>query len=114
MPATFRALRGATTVDEDTEEQVTERVVTLLEAMFERNDVDHDDLVSIIFTATDDIHSCFPATAARTVLDDCALKGANDPALRTHWQPDPALTPAEALAELALVADSLTYLHVFT
>ena len=74
MPATFRALRGATTVDEDTEEQVTERVVTLLQTLFERNDVHHDDLVSIIFTATDDIHSCFPATAARTVgLGDVPL-----------------------------------------
>jgi chorismate mutase len=66
VPATLRALRGATTVDDDTEEQIKERVVALLEAMFERNGVDHDDLVSIIFTATDDIHSCFPATAART------------------------------------------------
>ena len=33
--------------------------------------------------------------------------------MRTHWQPDPALTPAEALAELEAVADSLAYLHVF-
>ena len=30
--------------------------------MFERNGVDHDDLISILFTATDDIHSTFPAT----------------------------------------------------
>ena len=34
--------------------------------MFERNGVDHDDLISILFTATDDIRSTFPATAART------------------------------------------------
>lgn len=74
MPATLRALRGATTVDEDSEAQIQERVVALLTALFERNDVDHDDLVSIIFTATDDIHSCFPATAARTVgLGDVPL-----------------------------------------
>ena len=64
VPA-LRALRGATTVDEDTTEQVTERVLTLLETMLERNGVHHDDLVSIIFTATDDIHSVFPAEAAR-------------------------------------------------
>lgn len=60
-----RALRGATTVDDDTEEQVFERVIALLEAMFARNDIDKDDLISIIFTATDDIHSVFPAAAAR-------------------------------------------------
>ena len=63
----LRALRGATTVDEDTPEQVRERVVSLLEALFERNGVEHDQLVSIVFTATDDLHSAFPATAARTL-----------------------------------------------
>ncbi|CAN5678167.1 chorismate mutase [soil metagenome] len=65
MAPALRALRGATTVDADTVEQIHERVVALLEAMFERNDLVHDDLVSIILTATDDIHAAFPATAAR-------------------------------------------------
>lgn len=63
----LRALRGATTVDEDTPEQVRERVVALLEELLERNGVDHDQLVSIVFTATDDLHCAFPATAARTL-----------------------------------------------
>jgi chorismate mutase len=61
----LRALRGATTLDVDTREQVFERVTALLAALFERNGLDHDQLVSVIFTATDDIHSVFPATAAR-------------------------------------------------
>lgn len=65
MPKALRALRGATTVDEDTREQVFDRVTALLEQLFEANDIEHDDLVSVIFTATDDIHSVFPATAAR-------------------------------------------------
>lgn len=70
----IRALRGATTVDEDTADQVTERTVALLNEMLERNGVDHDDLVSILFTATDDIRSAFPATAARTIgLGDVPL-----------------------------------------
>ena len=60
-----RALRGATTVDDDTAEQVHERVIELLETLFERNGLDHDALVSIVFTATDDIHAAFPAAAAR-------------------------------------------------
>ena len=57
---------GSATVDVDTVEQINERVVALLEEMIERNGVDHDDLVSIIFTATSDIHAGFPAAAART------------------------------------------------
>ena len=36
----------------------------LVSAMLERNAIAHDDLVSIVFTATDDISSMFPATAA--------------------------------------------------
>jgi chorismate mutase len=65
--AALRALRGATTVDVDCAEQIRERVVALLEEMFARNGVDHDDLVSLWFTATNDLHSLFPAAAARTI-----------------------------------------------
>jgi len=65
VPATLRALRGATTFDEDVEEHVHERVVELLTEMCERNGIDHDDIVSILFTATDDLHSTFPAAGAR-------------------------------------------------
>jgi chorismate mutase len=65
MSRAVRALRGATTLDVDTEEHMTERVLELLEAMFDRNALDHDDLISILFTATDDLHATFPATAAR-------------------------------------------------
>ena len=67
MPATLRAIRGATTVDEDTPEAITGRVVAMLSAVMERNGLVEDDIVSILFTATDDIVSIFPATAARTM-----------------------------------------------
>jgi 23S rRNA pseudouridine2605 synthase len=79
VPRAVRALRGATTVDEDTPEQVTERVTALLKEMFARNDVHHDDLISILFTATEDISSIFPATAARTIgLGDVPLMCARE------------------------------------
>jgi chorismate mutase len=60
-----RALRGATTVDEDTRQAIHGRVVELLTELFERNGVDHDDLISLLFTATSDLHSAFPAAGAR-------------------------------------------------
>ena len=60
-----RALRGATTVDVDEPAHITERVLTLLQQLLDANGIDHDDLISVLFTATDDIHSMFPATAAR-------------------------------------------------
>ena len=65
MSTAVRALRGATTIEVDETEHLFERVIALLEALFERNDLDHDDLISVLFTATDDIHCAFPALAAR-------------------------------------------------
>jgi chorismate mutase len=67
MPATLRAIRGATTVDEDTPDAVTDRVVPLLARIMERNGLVEDDIVSILFTATEDLVSIFPAAAARTM-----------------------------------------------
>ena len=60
-----RALRGATTLDHDDREHLLERTGELIEALFERNGLREDDLISIVFTATDDISSAFPAEAAR-------------------------------------------------
>jgi chorismate mutase len=74
VPQAVRALRGATTVDEDTTDQVSRRTRQLVAAMLEQNDVAKDDLISILFTATDDIHAMFPATAARQLgLGDVPL-----------------------------------------
>lgn len=74
MSTAVRALRGATTFDIDEADHVTARVVELVELMLERNDVAHDDIISILFTATDDLTSVFPATAARTIgLGDVPL-----------------------------------------
>lgn len=65
MSPAVRALRGATTLDVDEKDHMFERVIALLSALFERNSLHHDDLISVLFTATDDIHSAFPAQAAR-------------------------------------------------
>lgn len=108
MPATVRALRGATRVDADTKEQVTERVQALVRTMLERNALGHDDLVSVIFTATGDIHSMFPAEAARGLgLGDVPLLCARE--LDIDGKPDRTIrvlmhvTTDKARAELASV-----------
>ncbi len=65
MSPAVRALRGATTIDVDEKDHLFERVITLFEALFDRNDLDHDDLISVLITATGDVRSVFPAQAAR-------------------------------------------------
>ena len=68
MPRLLRALRGAVTITEDTPEEVATQVALLLREAFTRNGVAAEDLVSIFFTATDDVRSAFPAQAAREQL----------------------------------------------
>ena len=60
-----RAIRGATQVDADDREQVLEATRELVTAVLERNELAHDDVISILFTATPDLVSEFPALAAR-------------------------------------------------
>jgi len=61
----LRALRGATTVDENTAEAILEATDELIRALIERNGLDIDEMVSCIFTCTDDLNAEFPAVAAR-------------------------------------------------
>jgi chorismate mutase len=68
------ALRGATTCDEDSREEIDSKTQALVSEMLSRNAIDHDDIVSIVFTATDDLHAQFPATSARALgLGDVPL-----------------------------------------
>jgi chorismate mutase len=60
-----RAARGAITVASDDGPTLLDATGRLLAAMLERNDVVVEDLVSILFTVTDDLRSVFPAEAAR-------------------------------------------------
>jgi chorismate mutase len=62
-----RGLRGATTVDVDSVPQVTERSQELMRELMARNDLAEDDIVSVLFTATADVTSIFPATAIREI-----------------------------------------------
>lgn len=60
-----RAVRGAVQLDRDDAEHMHERVSELLNAILERNSFQVEDLISVVFTATPDLHSDFPAVAAR-------------------------------------------------
>jgi chorismate mutase len=60
-----RAARGAIVVDHDEPEVVFGATERLLASILERNDIEQDDLISVLFTVTDDLRSAFPAEAAR-------------------------------------------------
>ena len=60
-----RAVRGATQLEEDVREHMLDRVAELVTAVMAANGLAIDDFISIIFTATSDLTSEFPAYAAR-------------------------------------------------
>jgi chorismate mutase len=64
-PLSIRAVRGATTVGADSPPDIREAVTELLETVLNDNDLAPTDIVSVIFTATSDLVSEFPAYAAR-------------------------------------------------
>jgi chorismate mutase len=69
-----RAIRGATQLDVDTREHMLERVAEMVTGVMDANDLSVDDFISIIFTATSDLNSEFPAYAARRLgFDDVPL-----------------------------------------
>ena len=61
----MRAIRGAITVDNSTEEEILSGTKVLLEKIFEQNRDACSDMVSMIFTLTPDLDAVFPAKAAR-------------------------------------------------
>jgi len=60
-----RAVRGATQLDDDVREHMLERVAEMVTDVMAANDLSVDDFISVIFTATSDLVSEFPAYAAR-------------------------------------------------
>lgn len=59
------SIRGATTVDNDTKNEINASVKELISTIIKENGVLIDDIVSIIFTCTIDLKSVYPAEAVR-------------------------------------------------
>ncbi len=62
-----RAIRGATCLQHDDAAEMADAVTELLLELISRNSISTDDLISVLFTSTPDLHSAFPAGAARGV-----------------------------------------------
>jgi chorismate mutase len=63
--SSVRAIRGAIQLDVDEREHVLSATRELVVAVLEANALTKDDVISIMFTATRDVRSEFPAVAAR-------------------------------------------------
>lgn len=77
-----RGIRGATVADADTPEAVRAATRELLERIVTANGIACEDVASVIFTATPDLTSEYPARAARDLgWHDVALLGATEMAV---------------------------------
>ena len=61
----LRAVRGAVQLDVDEREHLLAATRELVTAVMDANALAVDDLVNMVFTCTPDLHSEFPAVAAR-------------------------------------------------
>jgi chorismate mutase len=60
-----RGIRGAITVDADDPRAIVAATKRLLTAMIEQNEVELDDIASVLFSLTPDLRAVFPALGAR-------------------------------------------------
>lgn len=71
-----RAIRGATTVPENTRAAIRDAVHELLDDLEAHNDLDFDEVISVTFSVTRDLDAVFPAAIARE---------------RSHWSNVPLM-----------------------
>lgn len=73
-------IRGATTIERDEKEEIQKAVKELLEQIESGNDLNRSEIMSIVFSSTSDIHSYYPAKAAREAgFEHCSLFSAMEP-----------------------------------
>tara|TARA_B100000212_G_scaffold326377_1_gene288810 strand:+ start:51 stop:431 length:381 start_codon:yes stop_codon:yes gene_type:complete len=59
------AIRGATTSKGDTDSFIKDAVIELIQELITRNNINQENIISMTFTVTRDLTSCFPASIAR-------------------------------------------------
>ena len=95
-----RGIRGAITVAHNNEKEILEATHTLLQEIVEKNTLSNEniaeDMVSVIFTSTQDLNAAYPAVAARKMgwtnvpllcMQEMAVAGSLKRCIRVliHW-----------------------------
>ncbi|MEL6488880.1 MAG: chorismate mutase [Cyanobacteria bacterium J06634_6] len=94
----IRAIRGATTVPENSVAAMAAAVSELLDAVEDRNELDPNRFVSVTFSVTQDLDAVFPAAIARK---------------RPHWESVPLLDVQQMHVEGSLPRCIRLMLHTY-
>ena len=62
-----RAIRGATTAEENSDDSIIDATLELLKELIDANNLNDADVISAFFTTTSDLNAQFPAVAARKI-----------------------------------------------
>ena len=94
----IRAIRGATTVSENSVEAISEAVTEMLNALESHNQLDPSKIVSVTFSVTKDLDAVFPAAIARR---------------RPHWDSVPLLDVQQMHVEGSLPRCIRLMIHIY-
>lgn len=73
------AIRGATTTQTNTEQEILAKTDVLLRKIIKENSIKKERIISIIFTLTNDLNAVYPARAAREIgITEAALMCAQE------------------------------------
>ena len=68
------SIRGAITIEENTKENIVMNTENLLNEIIEKNNIEKQNIINIIFSSTKDITKAYPAIATRNIgITDCAI-----------------------------------------
>lgn len=107
----IRGIRGAVNISADEPDEVFQATQELLTAILDANPtLKPDDLASVLFTATPDLHSAYPAQAARAMgwshvpllcFQEMSVDGSMPQVVRVllHWNTD---EPQESMTHIYL------------
>jgi chorismate mutase len=105
-----RAIRGAVQVEANTPDAISAGTKELLVEIMKANALTHDDVISVLLTATPDLNAAFPAAAAREVGFEstpllCAVEIDVPGAL-------PRVVRAMATVETELKSDEISHIYL--
>ena len=105
-----RAVRGATQLESDDREHMLDRVAEMVGDVMTANGLEVDDVISVIFTATSDLVSEFPAYAARQLgFSDVPLVCARELEIEGSM---PRVVRLMAHVETQLQRDEVTHVYL--
>ena len=105
-----RAVRGATQLEHDVRDHLLDRVVEMVRDVMAANALEVEDFISIIFTSTSDLHSEFPAYAARQLgFDDVPLICARELEIEGSM---PRVVRMMAHVDTDLARDEITHVYL--